>query len=190
MLSITTNATTNYFSRVLTLVQCLSPAPGRKHFLLRLAQLQFGAQVWNSARRPTAAVGFQPTLRGQLCVGSVRPVRARRRSPFWEGVSRQHRDWVRVSPRSTATERHRLHNLLLKSLLLIKLRKVGGNGPSAGGYPQLHHDPSRAAAAAGTSPPGASSAQIISCLQCFSKTHSPRLPKEHVSNFQIGRAHV
>lgn len=37
--------------------------------------------------------------------------------------------------------------------------------------------------AASTGPAGASFAQIISCLRCFSKTHGPRLPQERVSNF-------
>lgn len=69
---------------------------------------------------------------------------------------------------------------------------MGGSGPAAGEYPQFHHDPSRGGAPSSAVPrtgsPSALLAQIISCLRCFSKTHSPRLPKEHISNFHLQRA--
>lgn len=58
-------ATESYFSES-KLALCLSPSPGGKRFLLRLARLQSRAHVWNSAEGPMAAPGAQPVLRGEL----------------------------------------------------------------------------------------------------------------------------
>lgn len=65
------------------------------------------------------------------------------------------------------------------------MRKSEGSGPAARGYPQIppRPVPRSGAAAAKTGPPDASFAQIVSCLRCLSKTHSPRLPKLTVLTF-------
>lgn len=77
-----------------------------------------------------------------------------------------------------------------QKFIITEVAQGGGSGAAAGGYPQPHHAPSRAAepgaAAALTGPPGASSARIISCLRAFPKTHGPRLPEEHVPFHQPG----
>lgn len=84
-----------------------------------------------------AAVGVQPVLHGTgQAAGSPVPSPA-----LGESLPPAPRLGAGV-PGSTAADRQRLHSPLLKSLLLIKLRKVGDSRPASGGYPKFHQDAS------------------------------------------------